>query len=158
MIWLNRLIAGLRALFSRQRRMAEMDEELRAYLEASAQDKMRNGIPYAEAMRRARVEMGSLESVRVKVSAAGWESGIESLLWDIRYGLRQLVRSPGFTLVALLTLALGIGANTAVFTLVHGVMLRQLAVERPDQLYRIGEGEFYCCEWGGLQDSWGTFD
>jgi predicted permease len=158
MIWLNRLIAGLRALFSRQRRMAEMDEELRAYLEASAQDKMRNGIPYAEAMRRARVEMGSLESVRVKVSAAGWESGIESLLWDIRYGLRQLARSPGFTLVALLTLALGIGANTAVFTLVHGVMLRQLAVERPDQLYRIGEGEFYCCEWGGLQDSWGTFD
>jgi hypothetical protein len=61
-------------------------------------------------------------------------------------------------LVALLTLALGIGANTAVFTLVHAVMLKQLPVANPHQLYRVGEGEFFCCEWGGLQDSWGTFD
>lgn len=158
MTWLSRMIAGVIALFSTQRLRSEMEEELRGYLEASAQDKMRRGIPYDEALHQARVEMGSMESVQTKVSAAGWESGIESLLWDIRYGARQLVRSPGFTLVALITLALGIGANTAVFTLVQGIMLRQLPVAHPAQLYRIGEGEFYCCEWGGLQNSWGTFD
>jgi len=72
--------------------------------------------------------------------------------------MRQLFRTPGFTIVAVITLALGIGANTAVFTLVYGIMLKQLPVSHPEQLYRVGEGEFYCCEWGGLQGSWGTFD
>ncbi len=86
----------------------------------------------------------------------GVDSGIPSL--GIRYGFRQLLRNPGFTVVAVLTLALGIGANTAIFTLVYGVMLKQLPVSHPGQLYRVGEGENYCCEWGGLQNSWGTFD
>jgi predicted permease len=72
--------------------------------------------------------------------------------------MRQLLRNPGFSAVALLTLALGIGANTAIFTLVHAVMLKQLPIADPQHLYRIGKGEFYCCEWGGLQGSWGTFD
>jgi hypothetical protein len=109
-------------------------------------------------MHASRVEMGSMETVKQKVRSDGWESAAESLGQDIRYGVRQLLRSPGFSLVALLTLALGIGANTAVFTLVHAVMLKQLQVANPHQLYRVGEGEFFCCEWGGLQDSWGTFD
>jgi predicted permease len=158
MFWLNRLVAGFTALFSKRRKSAELDEELHAYLEASANDKMRAGIPYHDAVRQARVEMGSIETVKTKVSAVGWETTIQSLLWDIRYGMRQLVRSPGFTLVALLTISLGIGANTAVFTLVYGIMLKQLPLDHPEKLYRVGEGEFYCCEWGGLQDSWGTFD
>jgi hypothetical protein len=119
---------------------------------------MRAGMSYDEAMHASRVEMGSMETVKTKVRSGGWEAAAESLGQDIRYGVRQLLRSPGFFLVALLTLALGIGANTAVFTLVHAVMLKQLPVANPHQLYRVGEGEFFCCEWGGLQDSWGTFD
>ncbi len=155
---LRSFLSGLKALFRKDERSREMDEELGNYLEAAAQDKVRSGMSYAEAMRASRAEMGSMETVKQKVRASGWESAAESLWQDIRYGLRQLLRSPGFSIVALLTLALGIGANTAIFTLVHAVMLKQLPIANPDQLYRIGEGEYYCCEWGGLQDSWGTFE
>ena len=158
MLWWNRLIAGIGALVSKRRKRAELDEELHSYVEAAAQEKVRQGMPEAEAWQRARAEMGSTESVMSKVSAIGWESWIESAMWDVRHGMRQLFRSPGFTAVAMLTLALGIGANTAVFTLVYGVVLKQLPISQPEQLYRVGEGEFYCCEWGGLQGSWGTFD
>ena len=158
MLWWNRLIAGIGALVSKRQKRAELDEELHSYVEAAAQEKVRRGMPEAEAWRRARAEMGSTESVKSKVSAIGWESWIESAMWDVRHGIRQLFRSPGFTAVGLLTLALGIGANTAVFTLVYGVVFKELPISQPEQLYRVGEGEFYCCEWGGLQGSWGTFD
>src|SRR5579862_6417710 len=155
---LQAFLTGLKALFHKDQRNRELDEELRGFLEASAQDKMRRGVTHAEAMRAARAEMGTMETVKEKVHAAGWESFAESIWQDIRYGLRQLFRSPGFTLTAVLTLALGIGANTAIFTLVHAVMLKQLPIANPHQLYRVGEGEYYCCEWGGLEGSWGTFD
>ena len=79
------------------------------------------------------------------------------LLQDMRYALRQLRKSPGFTFTAVLTLALGIGANTAIFTLVYAVMLKSLPVADPEQLYRIGDND-NCCVWGGLQnDGWGEF-
>lgn len=158
MIHLRSFLGGLKALFHKDQRSLELDEELNSYLEAAAQHKMRGGMDRAEAMRASRAEMGSTETVKQKVHSSGWESTAESLWWDIRYGLRQLARSPGFSIVALLTLALGIGANTAIFTLVHAIILKQLPVADPQHLYRIGEGEYYCCEWGGLQDSWGTFD
>ncbi len=80
-----------------------------------------------------------------------------TLLQDLRYAFRQLLKAPGFTLTAVLTLALGIGANTAIFTLVHAVLLKPLPFANPQQLYRIGDGDL-CCEWGGLQDSWSIFD
>src|SRR5579871_4910372 len=115
-----------------------MDEELRGFIEASAQEKMRSGLSYEDAMHAARVEMGSAESVKQKVRSSTWESLAESVWQDIRYGARQLLRSPGFSLVALITLALGIGANTAIFTLVHAVLLRQLPIADPAHLYRIG--------------------
>ena len=158
MLWWNRLMAGFRGLVSKRRRRAELEEELNAYLTSAVQEKVRGGMTEEEAWRRARAEMGSIASVQSKVSAIGWENWVESAMWDARYGMRQLFRNPGFTLVALLTLALGIGANTAVFTLVYGVVLKQLPIAQPEKLYRVGEGEFYCCEWGGLQGSWGTFD
>ena len=75
---------------------------------------------------------------------------------DIRYALRQFARAPGFTATAVLTLALGIGATTAIFTLVHAVLLRSLPVAKPSELYRVGDNE-NCCVNGGLQDSWSLF-
>lgn len=155
---LRKLFAGLRALVQRDQQSVEMDEELQSFLDAAVHDKIRGGMSRAEAIRSARIAMGSPETVKAKIRSSHWESTAESVWHDIRYGVRQLLRSPGFSIVALLTLALGIGANTAVFTLIHGVMLRQLPIADPQRLYRIGEGELYCCEWGGLQDSWGTFD
>ncbi len=75
---------------------------------------------------------------------------------DVRYALRQFAHSPGFTTTAVLTLALGIGATTAIFTLVHAVLLKSLPVAKPSELYRIGDVE-NCCVNGGLQDNWSLF-
>jgi predicted permease len=152
------LIGGVKALLFKQQQGLEMDEELRAYLEAATEAKMRAGLGYSDALRAARVEAGSLEAIKQEVRAAGWESAVESFWQDVRYGMRQLLGSPSFFAVAILTLALGIGANTAIFTLVHEVILQQLPIANPQQLYRVGDGEQFCCEWGGLQGSWGTFD
>jgi macrolide transport system ATP-binding/permease protein len=77
---------------------------------------------------------------------------LENLIQDVRFGLRQLWKSPGFTVVAIMTLALGIGANTAIFTLVHAVMLTSLPVANPEQLYSLGDNQI-CCDTGRVQDS-----
>ncbi len=148
---------GVVALLRKEQRNSEMDAELAAYLEAAAQENMRRGMTEEEALRAARIEMGNIESVKQTVRASGWEFAAESFLLDIRYGARQLRRSPVFALTAILTLALGIGVNAAIFTLLYAILFRPLPVAAPEQLYRIGQGEYYCCEWGGLQEPWGTF-
>src|SRR5215469_5836169 len=78
------------------------------------------------------------------------------ILDDVRYAMRQFAHAPGFTATAVLTLALGIGATTAIFTLVHAVLLRSLPVAKPSELYRVGDIE-NCCVNGGLQDDWTLF-
>jgi len=81
---------------------------------------------------------------------------MQTLVQDVRYALRQLRKSPGFTITALLTLGIGIGANTAIFTLVHGVLLKSLPVANPTQIYKLGD-EYNCCVEGDLQDNWSMF-
>src|SRR5258708_6395907 len=81
---------------------------------------------------------------------------MQTLVQDIRYALRQLRNAPGFTLTAFLTLAIGIGANTAIFTLVHGVLLKSLPVADPGRLYKFGD-EYNCCIEGDLQNNWSMF-
>ena len=135
---LHNLLSGIRALFQRDRRNAEIQDELSSFLEASVAQKIRNGLSPSEALRAARAEIGSDEAVRHKVWSANWESVADSLWQDFRYGLRQILKSPGFSLVAVLSLALGIGANTAIFTLINQVMLRNLPVRNPEQLVTFG--------------------
>src|SRR5579863_4167338 len=134
---LRNLAGGLRALFWKQRAEQEMDEELRGYLDAAAQDNERSGLSPEDARRAARVEMGSMEAVKEEVRSAGWEAGVESLWQDLRYAVRVLRKNRGFTAIAILTLALGIGANTAIFSLIDSVMLRMLPVEKPDELLQV---------------------
>ena len=117
-----------------------MDEELGAFLHASAERKMQSGMSAAEAHRAARVEMGSIEFVKEEIRGAGWESAVEALWTDVRYSVRILAKAPLFASVVVLTLALGIGANTAIFSLMNSLLLKSLPVEKPQELMEVSDG------------------
>jgi putative ABC transport system permease protein len=134
---LRNLADGLRTLFSKKHAEQEMDEELRAYLDASVKEKTRAGMTADQALRAARIDMGSMEAVKDGIRSAGWETRVESLWQDIRYGVRMLRKNAALTAVVILTLALGIGANTAIFSLIDAVLLRFLPVQNPQELVRL---------------------
>ena len=146
-------MSWLRRLISREKMEIDLDKELRFHFESQVADKMRSGISESEARRLTRLEFGGIEQIKEDCRESRGTQWLESIVQDIRYCLRQLRKSPGFTLTAVLTLALGIGATTAIFTLVEQVMLQSLPVTRPDQLWRIGD-QPHCCDWEGYsQDS-----
>ena len=142
MDWLTSLAKGITSLFQRQHVERELDEELQGFLEASAAQKRRDGMTEEEARRAANVELGSSNSVKHQIWSSRWESALEGILKDIRLSARSLIKSPGFTAVALVSLALGIGGNTAIFTLVDQVLLRNLPVRDPQQLVTFGDSVF----------------
>jgi predicted permease len=131
---LSNLFTGLWSLIHKRRVEAELDEELHSYVEESVAHKQSNGMALETARRTALAEMGSQNSVKHQVWSSRWESTLDGVLNDLRFGIRTLSKSPGFTIVALLSLALGIGGNTAIFTLIHQVILRNLPVRDPQQL------------------------
>ena len=133
----HRLFSGVRALLRKDRDERELDDELRAFLEADIDARMQSGMTRSDATRAARAQIGSLEAVKDHTRDAGWESRVESVWRDVRFAVRGLRRFPGFAAVAVLTLALGIGANSAVFSVVNGLLLRALPVTAPDRLAMI---------------------
>jgi predicted permease len=149
MVPIRRLLAGLKALLRSHRVEQELDEELRAYLETSVEEKIRAGMDRRDASRAARVEIGSLEAVKDHVRDVGWETRLEGIWRDVRFATRTLRKSPAFTATAVLMLALGIGANTALFTIVDQVLLRLLPVQNPRELVSVASrGSYYGDTWG----------
>lgn len=125
------------SIFNKRER--EINEELESHLRMAAQDRVDRGQSRAEAETQARRELGNqalVQELTMETSSAAW---LERFLQDIRYGLRVMRRNPGASLVSILTLTLGIGASTAIFSVVYGVLLRPLPYDKPEQLVRVFE-------------------
>lgn len=136
---LSDLLFRLRALFRRDAVESELDDELRFHLEHQRQFGVNAGLPDEEAARRARIALGGLEQVKEECRSARGVSGAEALWMDLRRAVRVSLKNPGFTLPAVIALALGIGANTAIFSFVHAVVLEMLPVRDAGRLIVLGQ-------------------
>ncbi|HTF37584.1 MAG TPA: ABC transporter permease [Blastocatellia bacterium] len=131
---LRKLTSYVRALLHKDKVEHDMDRELHFHLEMEIEENVRRGMSLTEARRDALVKFGGVEKFKEECRDVRGAPLIESLLQDVRYGARILFRNPGFTLVAVLTLGLGIGANTAIFSVIYGVLMRPLPYKDGNQL------------------------
>src|SRR5580765_1240000 len=127
-------LSRLRGLFRKRKLEEEMADEIQWHLEMQIDDHLRQGLSPEEARYLALRKFGGVEQVKETYREGRSLAGVETFLRDLRYGLRMLRRSPGVTAVAILSLALGIGANTALFSVVDAVLLKTLPVEDPERL------------------------
>lgn len=131
---LRRLISGVRALVWRKELDHELHDELRQYFDAAVEERRKAGFSEAEAQRYAKLEVGSVASVRDRVRDVGWEANAEAIWQDFRYAARTLQKVPSFAAAAILTLALAIGLNVAIFSLANVVLLKPLPFPDSDRL------------------------
>ncbi len=144
-------------LFRFLRRKSDLTEEIESHLNMAIADRVARGQSPEDARKSAIHEFGNVPLIADTTRDQwGWLR-LELLIQDLRYALRQLRKEPGFTLTVVITLALGVGANTAIFTLVQGILLRSLPVNDPSRLYRIGDKND-CCYYNNYQNDNGDFD
>src|SRR4051812_48133530 len=151
---LRRSFKRLISWTTRQEDEERLRIETEEHLALQTAENVRAGFSPIEARRRAVLKFGSLEGIREEYRAQRGLPVLETLIQDIRYALRRLRRAPAFTITTVLTLALGIGATTSIFTLVYAVLLKSLAVANPGELYRLGK-EGGCCYSNGYSQEKG---
>ena len=134
MSWITGILSICRRWLHGEQAERELDAEVRSYFDIVTERLMAGGLSREEALRLARLELEGPEQVKEKVRQARMGFAVETTARDIRYAWRALRKNPGFALVAILTLGLGIGANSAIFSLINAVMLRALPVQHPEQL------------------------
>jgi predicted permease len=154
--WRNKTWRRAKAMWKRPQLDRDLHDEVAFHLAMREEKNRRAGMAPEEARYAARRQFGNPTSLEERSREMWTLVSVEGLLQDIRLGARKLRKSPGFTFVAVLTLALGIGANTAIFSLIHTVMLKSLPVSNPRELYRLGAGTS-CCVLDGLQGNFGIF-
>ena len=145
---LRRFIKRLSSLATARKDEERLRAEIEAHIALQTDENIRAGLSAEDARREAVWKFGSVEAVKETYREQRGLPSIETLIQDTRYALRRLVTAPGFTIATVLTLALGIGATTSIFTLVHAVLLKSLPVANPSELVRLGK-ETRCCYWSG---------
>jgi putative ABC transport system permease protein len=136
---LRSITCGVRALFQKKQLARELDLELREFLKMATDEKMRAGMDRKEAVRAVRLERGSLERTKEVVRTAGWEYTAETFWQDLGFGIRSLRKNPGFVVVVVLSLALSIGANSTIFSVVNALIYRPLPYDGANRLVAIWE-------------------
>jgi predicted permease len=136
---LRSIVGGLRSLFRKEQVSQELDEELNGFLELAAEEKMKQGMSRNDALRAVRLERGNLEVSKEAVRAAGWESIVETCWQDLRFAVRVLRNNPGFSAAAVLAIALGVGINVGIFSVLNGAALRLLPIPRAEQVVSIDQ-------------------